>query len=177
MTLQPDDIFRLPLHSDMLSDSSILQKVQMSVVNKGLLTTRKLLQPGNWQQAGSTHSNISSDVPCCCWNRSIGYSFACQEALMHKQRCHIGIGLPTESFHHCVVILTTSAWEHDSITTTCVLKWLKFTSLSYQPIFSVFLCCVEGHLGRLCKADKKVSPLLCILYAHALRFFSRGPGW
>lgn len=40
--------------------------------DEGLLTTRKLLQSGNWQQAGSTPPNISSNVPRCCWNSSVG---------------------------------------------------------------------------------------------------------
>lgn len=83
--------------------------------DEGLLTTRKRLQSGNWQQAGSTPPSMSTNVPRCCSSRSVGYSFACQEKLMHKQRCHIHIGLPTESFHHGAVRLTTSAggtWQY-----------------------------------------------------------------
>lgn len=83
--------------------------------DEGLLTTRKRLQSGNWQQAGSTPPSMPTNVPRCCSSRSVGYSFACQGKLMHKQRCHIRIGLPTESFHHGVVRLTTSAggtWQY-----------------------------------------------------------------
>lgn len=132
--------------------------------DEGLLTTRKRLQSGNWQQAGSTPPSMSTNVPRCCSSRSIGYSFACQEKVMHKQRCHIHIGLPTESFHHGVVRLTTSAggtWQYHH---NMFLKWLEFTSLSYQEIFPVFLCCGEGHLGRLCKADKKKKFHRCCAY-------------
>lgn len=78
---------------------------------------QEIIQTGNWRHI-QDREHVSKYIwqsSLCCWNRSGGYSLPCQEELMHKQHCHIYIGIPAESFHCCAVILTTSAvgtWQY-----------------------------------------------------------------
>ena len=78
---------------------------------------QEIIQMGNWRHI-QDREHVSKYIwqsSLCCWNRSGGYSLPCQEELMHKQHCHIYIGIPAESFHYCAVILTTSAegtWQY-----------------------------------------------------------------
>lgn len=78
---------------------------------------QEIIQMGNWQHI-QDREHVSKYIwqsSLCCWNRSGGYSLPCQEELMHKQHCHIYIGIPVEYFHYCAVILTTSAegtWQY-----------------------------------------------------------------
>lgn len=102
---------------DAARGSSILSQAQKSIVKEMAQTTKELIQSGNWQWTWERKhvSKCLWQSSLCCWNKSSGYSLPCQEELMHKQRCHIYIGIPVESFHYCAVILTTSAegtWQY-----------------------------------------------------------------
>lgn len=102
---------------DVVYDSSILSELQKSVVKETVETTKKLIQSGNWHHIWD-REHVSKYIwqsSLWCWNRSVGYALPCQEELMHKQHCHIYIGIPAECFHYCAVILTTSAegtWQY-----------------------------------------------------------------